>query len=62
MASFLDRQGLKPPRNGPDGFFSTYVILTRVKKGDDFRALADPQDLDYLDELKPPLALLAFEN
>jgi hypothetical protein len=58
LANFLDRQGLKPPRNGPDGFFSTYDILTCVKKGDDFRALVDPQDLHYLDVLMPSIELL----
>ena len=56
IISFLDRPTL-PSRKC---FFSTYVALSRVERGDDFRVLADLNDLTYLKDLTPPIDLLAF--
>ena len=36
------------------------MALSRVEKGDDFRVLADFNDLTYLEDLTPPIDLLAF--
>jgi hypothetical protein len=38
------------------------VLLTRVKRGGDFRVLADLTDLDFVEDLLPPVELLAFEE
>ena len=54
--SLLKRTG-PPPR---DDFFGFYVLLTRIKQGDNFRVIANPNDLDFIDDLKPPIELMAF--
>ena len=54
--SLLKRVG--PPTR--EDFFAFYVLLTRIKRGDNFRVIANPNDLDFLDNLKPPIELIAF--
>jgi hypothetical protein len=55
IVSLLVRPGL-PSR---DDFHAIYVLLTRVREGDDFRILSD-DNLDFIDRLRPPMRLEAF--
>jgi len=43
-----------------EDFFAIYVLLTRINRGDNFKVIANPNELDFLDNLKPPLELIAF--
>ena len=54
--SLLDRPG-KPSREDDH---DVYVAMSRVKRGDGLRFLADPNDLDFLESLKPSINLVAF--
>ena len=54
--SFLKRP-LKP--SGRD-FHSVYVLITRISDPNTFRVIADRNDLDFLDTLKPPNQLIAM--
>jgi hypothetical protein len=58
IMSLLNRPGT-PSR---EDFHALYVLLTRVKRGGDFRVLADLTDLDFVEDLLPPVELLAFEE
>jgi len=54
--SVLKRVG--PPTR--EDFFAVNVLLTRIRRGENFRVIANPQDLDFLDDLNPPDELTAF--
>ena len=58
IISFLKRPNL-PSR---EDFASIYVALTRIRNGSDFRALCDVNDLSWLNDLRPPMELLAFND
>jgi len=51
----------RPCRPSREDFHSIYVAITRVRDGDDLRILIDRFDeLDFIDDLRPPPDLLAF--
>ena len=56
VASFLKR----PCAPSREDFFAIYVLLSRIRRGDDFRALANVTDLKFVHSLKPPDTLIAF--
>jgi hypothetical protein len=56
IASFLKRP-CAPSRND---FFAVYVLLSRIRQGSDFRAIAKAVDLEFLNRLHPPAHLTAF--
>ena len=61
IISLLNRPG-KPSRKGKGGFHALYVCLTRVCDGKDFRVILEdnPRDVNFVDSLRPPKALLAY--
>lgn len=56
IISLLDRPGMPSQHD----FHALYVLLTRVKHGDHLRVLGQPWDLDFVENLRPPFALIAF--
>ena len=41
-------------------FFAVYTMLTRLREGNNFRILADLADLNWVQDLRPPLELVSF--
>ena len=58
IVSLLARPGIPVREN----YHAIYVCLTRIHRGDDLRALANPHDLDWVERLRPPPELLAFAD
>ena len=54
--SFLKR----PQKPSGRDFHSVYVMITRISDPNSFRVIADINDLDFLDNLKPPTHLIAM--
>ena len=54
--SFLKR----PTKPSGRDFHSVYVLITRISDPNTFRVIADINDLDFLDNLKPPNHLIAM--
>jgi len=54
--SLLRRVG--PPTR--EDIFTVYVLLTRIRRGENFRAKANPQDLDFIDDSKHLYELTTF--
>ena len=44
----------RPVAPAKEDFFAINVALTRIKKGEDFRIICDPNDLNFVESLKSP--------
>ena len=54
---------LRRPRNpSREDYHAIYTMLTRITHGDNFRILADLDDLGFVEGLLPPVYLFAFEE
>ena len=51
---------LRPSVPSVKNFHAIYVALTRIKNGANFRVIGKASELNWLDDLRPPIQLLAF--